>query len=318
MPAARGRSRSGRSRRSKAHKKDAPFDGTARSWFITTWYDTPTFSLADMPNYDAAHRRYHTWVTHTSPKTDRLHQHHLFIALQPIRLSAIRKMFGDKIKAFPVQSEPGCLEYVQQSDPHEMWKHGVEGPWEEAGSLTAFQGTRTDIIHCNQLAHEGYSAKQIRQQVPSMYRCSRAVDQMVADCEVVPEERPITVYVIWGPPNCGKTTRARKKFPGSYLVSGGQTLTSFQDYDKQKTVIMDGWLSHQWQFTDMESYVKTFVVPINIKYGRVHSLWETLIITTNQHPESIYASTFNRGALTARFTHVLHWAGSLEDEFPWP
>lgn len=293
-------------------------NATARAWAVTTWPVTPEDDPTAREGYDVAYRRFHTWVPHVSPTTGRLHQHHYYVASQPIRLSCIQRMFGRKIKAKPVVYEPRYFKYIQQDDPEEQQLHGVAGPWEQAGSLVSFQGMRTDCLHARQMAKEGHTAKEIRDEVPSMYRFSRAVELMVEDNRTIPRTRPLVVYLIWGPPNCGKTTRALQRFPDAYLTSGAQSMSSFQDYANQKAVIMDGWLHSQWQFTDMESYVKGFVVPINIKYGRVHSLWETLVITTNQHPDSIYASQFNRSAFQARLAHVIYWNGALEDEFPWP
>lgn len=159
-----------------------------------------------------------------------------------------------------------------------------------------------------ELAQGGKTEKEIYEARHSLMLNPHAVKNAIEVLSPIPDSRPVSVYIVFGPPHCGKTERCQAAFPNHFLVCGKPTPSSFKRYRGQPCVIVDAFKSMEWEMTFVEQLIKPPVLPLDVKYGQVFTLWTTFIITTNQHPDSMYRRAedeINRDSLFMRVKKII-------------
>jgi len=248
------------------------------------------------PDFDEVCMRYMVTVKH-SADLDHWHVYIQFRSQKTMR--QVKECIGyPRAHCEPVKSKDKYEEYL--CDGHTT----IEGPHIYGTPIR--QGHRSDFERLLAFAKEGKSKREIYEDSPGLLRYPTSVSTAVSEFAPEPPiRRPIKVYLLWGPTNTGKTYRARLQYPFAYLWRGRYVEGKWADgYRSQSVLILDEWLSSQWPLTTMNSLLDEFVSPILARYGNKFTLWNTVVITTNETPEEIYYGDPHRQTFWRRITDV--------------
>lgn len=193
----------------------------------------------------------------------------------------------------------------------------LRGPWIYGDPEQVYENPNvklpaySDLI---KLAHEGKTEKEIVEAHPFLIDHPRAIEKALSMFAPPPIfQRPVRVYLVWGPPHSGKTEACQAAFPDHFMVVGAYGPSSFLRYKCQKAIIFDAFKPNEWNITVMEQLIKPPVVDVNVKYGTIKTLWEVVIITSNVHPDSMYFGDVSRDSLFRRIYKTIRVD---YDEFP--
>lgn len=202
---------------------------------------------------------------------------------QPVRLSAVKQLFGQQVHAEPTRSR-AAEAYVVKDDTavpdtrFELGRRPIQrndpADWDRVWDLAAANAL-TDIPADIRVRHYGNLRR-----IASDYVPSPAIVR--------------SVYVFWGPTGVGKSRRAWEMAGLDGFPKDPRT--KFWDgYSGQRSVIIDEFrggidVAHILRWTDR------YPVRVEIKGGSVPLLADTLIFTSNLSPGSWYpeldAATF--------------------------
>ncbi len=115
----------------------------------------------------------------------------------------------------------------------------------------------------------------------------------ILEGEGLDEERDVVVYYHWGDSGAGKTVFARKWDTGNYYrTTDMKEKIWFGDYHGERTLIIDEFEGHC-----LPSYMKVLLeggkMEVQTKGGFAWSKWNTVIITSNFDPATLYTSREN-------------------------
>lgn len=300
---------------------------TSRHWCFTlnNYFDSDIEDLCLLVDDDTA--RYLVFGQETSENgTPHLQGYVEFH--KPQRLSGAKARFakacGGKPHLEPRRGTRGeardyCLKGEQT---HSEWaKLGSSGPnWglnavvHELGSWCTGQGQRTDLEAYYDMVTavlENESDKSIAEIAPAVYgRHFRGLDRLrtIFEKEHAREFRTVTVNTIIGQAGSGKT-RAAFEYDGDvFVVDCSNEQFPFNGYDGEKTILLDDFRGGI-KYAHLLRILDGHPLGVNVKHGRRHALWDTVIITSNVPPESWY-----KFGLTPELSRRLHTGSYINIE----
>lgn len=192
----------------------------------------------------------------------------------------------------------------------------LEGPWESDTWIPVAQGKRSDLAAVYQMARDGKTHLEIADAHPETYmKYHKAISQVKHIHSMdKPGIRDLKVYIFYGPPGTGKTRTAYKDDPNLYAIPVGKDLW-FDNYNGEKTVLLDDF-SGQMRLVDLLRVLDIYPVQLPRKGGFVWLQAETIIITTNVHPENWYdysSRKDSKEALKRRITSSLEFTAIDEE-----
>jgi len=114
-------------------------------------------------------------------------------------------------------------------------------------------------------------------------------------------EKP-KIVIMWGPSGTGKSTRARKDYPGAYWLTKPSQNTStvwWQGYSGEEVVVFDefyGWIPYDLLLRILDFYQVT----VEKKGSSAKLAAKTFIFTSNKHPDEWYPKVKDTTALKRR------------------
>lgn len=192
-----------------------------------------------------------------------------------------------------------------------------DGDFWEQGTMPA-AGKRTDIAAYVSAVASGASDVDLIQDHPGSFcRYYKAADRIRKALlqEKNKAFKPVSVQVYWGPAGSGKSRRAREIDPDLYVVPLTDQHTLWWDgYDGQKTILFDDFYGNV-KYSYLLNLLDGYPFQLPIKGGFTWKAWETVIITSNEHPEAWYKQGLT-AALKRRLSAIIHITGepTSEDE----
>lgn len=170
----------------------------------------------------------------------------------------------------------------------------LDGPF-EFGTPPAGQGHRTDLDEAAELASRGRFTD-IR---PAVYvRHWKGLHALRALVNL-PRERELKVSCYYGGAGVGKSRRARAEAPDAYWKPSGEW---WDGYAGEHTVILDDFHPSSQAVQSVLRWLDRYPLRVPVKGGFVSAEWDTVIITTNIHPESWYPGWHEQ--ILRRITHL--------------
>lgn len=257
------------------------------TWAVTLNPKEGEKELPRIPPYDDICVRYMKWVKHKGDTAGKEHYHLLLQFRGQRTLKKVKEYLSCTwAHCEPCRSLTAFDQYL--SDGHTT----IEGPVETGVKID--RGYRTDFERVTAMAKQGKTARDIYTDMPSMLRYPTAVATAVRElCPPPVIRRTIKVFYLWGATGTGKTYRARMHYPDAFMWSGpyvdGRTFDGYRD---QRVIILDEWKSAEWPLTVMNAFTDEWVKPIPCRYSNKQTLWQVVVITSNQDPLTCYLTGF--------------------------
>lgn len=185
-----------------------------------------------------------------------------------------------------------------------------DGKFVEFGTISKApeRGKRTDLVEIANLAKTGATLQQIYESNPSTYmRNYRAIQHVRQITHTPLAYRPnLQVRLYIGATRTGKSYHARVT-EDCFAKPVGKGLW-FDGYDRHKKVVIDEFRG-QYALSDFLQITDPFKVQVEIKGGHTWFEPDLIIVTTNDHPTTMYLdhAPETREAFFARFQEVWWW-----------
>jgi hypothetical protein len=196
----------------------------------------------------------------------------------------------------------------------------VEGPWQVGEEPRKGQGRRTDLETAARMTKDSTIAE-VMEEYPGMvaryHRGLKFVRQQYVSMQRGTEFRAPKIMVLWGETGAGKTRKCMEWDANLYKLNhyeGGNVW--FDGYDGQKTILIDEFYG-DIKLSFMLQLLDGYALRVQVKGDFVTLNHETILITSNQHPEEWYNEQICTCALFRRlmeFGSVYKWRKEEEPE----
>lgn len=267
---------------------------SARRWCITL--NNPWAWLEDE---DINALKYCTYFIAASEEGDLKHTHHLQCYAEfsaPVRMTALRKVLGDGHFEVSNGTPLQASDYCKKSDPS----------YDEWGTLSKGQGSRTDIIRLRDATKSGATNRELIDDddlVNTFAKFPKFV-QLIREAYKIPctqiDRADIDVEFWFGSTGTGKSRTAREEFPEAYWKD--QT-SWWNGYTGQTTVIWDEFMGCCCTPTEFNLVCDKYPHQVRPLFGWVPLEATKIIIISNYLPHMWWKETtrVNIPALIRRF-----------------
>ena len=184
----------------------------------------------------------------------------------------------------------------------------LDGPYEfgDDSDIPDNQRQRTDLDDIKKAIDEGAKMGDLWEKYfKTTSRYYKAFEQYLdvksKHREYKDGEKP-KIVIMWGPSGTGKSTRARKDYPGAYWLTKPSQNTStvwWQGYSGEEVVVFDefyGWIPYDLLLRILDFYQVT----VEKKGSSAKLAAKTFIFTSNKHPDEWYPKVKDTTALKRR------------------
>lgn len=188
----------------------------------------------------------------------------------------------EKPKGTEQHNRDYCTSAETRAAGTEPFEHGEFQP--DIGK----QGKRSDLEEATGAIDRGATMGEIARAHPSDFvRYHRGFQAYMDTTRPMPPvERPVSVYVLWGPTGTGKTHRVLHQFPNVYSVKPGRD--PWGQYRQEEVIFFDEFDYEKWTLQDMNKYLDKWRCPLDCRYADKYAFWTTVIIAANSNPTSWY------------------------------
>lgn len=201
------------------------------------------------------------------------------------------------------QNRNYCLGLVEK-------KGFKENPtFEEVGELPE-QGQRTDWNSALTHLDNGADIPTVVGHQPQLLPAIRALERY-KQLSLRPLNRDVKVIALIGDAGIGKSRWAYDNYPDLYSKPDGQW---YDGYTGQKTLLLDDYYG-EIPYSQFLKVLDRYPLQLPIKGGFVYAQYDTVIITSNRHPETWYVQGFT-DALKRRinFIDIKHTHATQDEE----
>lgn len=178
-----------------------------------------------------------------------------------------------------------------------------DGEYEEYGECPS-QGKRSDLEAILSDVKEGKSMIEIVEKTPSAIRYLGNVKKVreIYAKEKTKEWRDLTVILLWGKTQTGKTRRAMEE--ATYMISD---LAWWDGYDGDDIICIDEFRDSKASISYLLSLLHGYHCRLRIKGAHTYANWTKVFITSNVDPQYWYRNVDqnSRDALFARITEIV-------------
>lgn len=109
-------------------------------------------------------------------------------------------------------------------------------------------------------------------------------------------------YWYYGKSGSGKSSTARKRYPGSYIKMANKW---WNKYRGQDTVIIDDMSPNHFALIDeFKNWTDHYVCPVETKFGLINVRPKTIVVTSQYTPEEVFKTQEDCEAICRRFKRV--------------
>lgn len=158
----------------------------------------------------------------------------------------------------------------------------ISGPWSYGED--EHPGERTDLQTVAKLVYEAGTITAAPLDYQVRYHTGL---NLIANQKKPPIIRPLTIYVLLGPTEIGKSFIVRMLFPDAYPLKHGNTGFWWDGYNGEKDVIVEEF-SGGMPLSAFNQLFDHYRVQTDAKHGGQWGRFENIFITTNVHPRFWY------------------------------
>jgi len=245
------------------------------------------------------------------PTTGRLHLQGYLRFKERTRFRAAQKLLDPSMHGIRLQwarkPELACIRYCSKK------KSQIKPPIEfgEKNVKAGVQGHRSDLDAVAGALVAGKSYEETAKEFPSeaLKYCKgmKELASVFAQEKWQYEDRnTLTVIVLWGETDTGKTHRVRaREGKNLYVVEDGRD--PWGGYNYQEAVLFDEFgMGERWQINKMKRYLDHYPVQLDCRYANKWAAWKRVYLISNDPPSSWYMVTpaSDKKAFWRRVTHI--------------
>lgn len=264
-------------------------------WTLNNWTEAELERLRD---YAQKECRYVCWSQEICPTTGTPHLQGYTAWENPRSLEKFRLTISERLHYEPYtqgsaqQNRAYCLGLVEK-------KGFKQNPtFEEVGELPV-QGERTDWATARSHLQAGQSVVSVIDAQPQLLPAIRSLERYRTLATSKPLHRDVKVIVFIGPSGTGKTRGAYNISPDLYSKPEGHW---WDGYAGEKTILLDDYYG-DIPYSQFLKVLDRYPLSLPQKGTFIYAQWDTVIITSNQHPRNWYPQGFT-DALERRITHL--------------
>jgi len=245
------------------------------------------------------------------PETGRLHLQGYLRFKDRTRFQAVRKLLDPSMTGIHLQwakkPELACIRYCSKKKSQK--KPPIE--FGERNTKAGVQGHRSDLDAVAGALKGGKSYEETVMEFPcEALKFSKGMKEVASvfaqEKWQYTERETLTVIVLWGESDTGKTWRVRAR-EGKNLYSAEEGRDPWGGYNYQEAVLFDEFAMGQgWPINKMKRLLDRYPVQLDCRYANKWAAWKRVYITSNDPPSSWYMVTpaTDKRAFWRRVTHI--------------
>lgn len=257
--------------------------------------------------YKTCNEKYVIFQVEKAPDTGRLHIQGYMELKKRMRLTGLKKKFGDKVH---FERRKGSAQ--QAADYCKKDESRVTGPF-EVGTISQ-PGKRNDLLAAKRKIDEGCSELELAEEhFTTWCRNYKALARYQSMKRAKFEDIPKDVTVYWGDAGTGKSRAVvEKEGYNIYSKPDGQW---FDGYEGQEAVVFDDFTGD----LNLGQFLKVldrYPMKVPVKGGFVNWIPKRIYITSNLSPEEWYpkASSAQHAAIRRRIGNIKHYVTGLQTD----
>lgn len=255
------------------------------------------------------------------PETGKEH-YHLYLELNTtVSLPVLRRLIDsssahfEKRNGSPSQARTYCTRFWLNKDLQKIKaEYTTVNPQtdkiEELGVMSR-QGSRNDIIALKNAIDSGLTEYELWESFPREYlKYSRHIRRVMylRDQKRVGDHQKMNVIVLHGDSRTGKTRWAKDKFGYQNVFSPKWNGTKFwfDGYSGQKVLLLNEITGDNVPLPVLQDLLDNYITQQEVKGGFIVSNWDTIVITSNIHPEEWWNSyeKYNRKERKSMYNRI--------------
>ena len=284
----------------------------SRHWAFTSWSDSP-------PKFDKDVMDYICYQQEETQEGKKHWQGYCMLPGYGQRLAVVKRMFGPGVHVEPKRigtTKNQIREYTRKADSAvpDTWREF--GNFDEPGAHSA--NPDSDYAQAVGMIMAGEKMSTVAERFPKTVAKNHAGFKALQFQFMLggrPDDVPKTVKVFWGETRTGKTFAAKKyvdeHHPGStYWLKTSKANLWFDGYERDSCIVIDDFegqmtIDNFLHLTDRYAGRHTW----QIKGGHTRLYHNTVIITSNSHPDNWFRDEHHnkRAAARARITSIEHF-----------
>lgn len=266
---------------------------TSRHYCITFWSEPKPLNEEKI--------RFACYGEEICPDSGKTHWQSYVEFYSPMRISGVKKLFNDNGIHCEIRkgTRDQAREYCQK-----------DNKFVEFGTWISGQGHRTDLQSVTDSMKSGVKLNEIILHETEIY-CKYRNGLKDLNAELIrtrtKDFRQVEVILLTGPTGCGKTREAIESTDDYYKIEG-ENLEWFQDYNEEKTLIIDEY-NNDVSVTKMLNLLDGYQLRLNVKGSHTYANWSKVFITTNLKIDELHAKAkeAHRNALFRRITVIKNY-----------
>lgn len=203
----------------------------------------------------------------------------------PRRITSLQRIPGLDGAHFEIRrgTRAEAIAYCQKKDDTY-----IDGPYTFGDLEAGGQGSRNDYAGLKKAIDKGATDKALWDEYPDLYLRFSSVIPKIRMLTTPQRNFKTKVYVLWGPPNTGKTTWCLNHSSGKEGPLYFKQRSNWWDgYDGVMNVILDDF--YAWiKYDELLRLCDMFPCQVEIKGSHVAFAPRRIYITSNKHPQEWY------------------------------
>lgn len=270
------------------------------------------------PEWDPKEMHFLIWQLEQGHEEETPHIQGYVRFIKRKRLSTAKKFFIDKAHMEPaIYDEEHNYNYCSKEDTRvpETQTH-MFGEYDPSQGK---QGARTDLADIAEKVKQGATIHSIAEEYPSQFiRYHQGIKVLQQElASQTPFCRDVSVLVLWGETNMGKTHRIRVGAEDQgirlFVVEWGRD--PFGTYQGEEMILFDEWNDTQYPIAQMNKYLDKWRLELNCRYMNRYAAWTHVVICSNFSPLTWYGMEplVVRRALLRRITRSVEVKSQEQD-----
>lgn len=224
------------------------------------------------------------YTTICKSEKDKMHIHSVVTFNKTHRFKAVSKLLGNCHVEPQRGTKEEALDYIEKKGKWEEKGEEVLRGFGDKSKITANPGARTDLERFDIIAmQEDFDLNEYILTNCTDDKTARMLENRYKRLlkRNAKAWREVKVIYVEGKAGSGKTRVAMETYPRAFRADVSEHTTfPFNGYNGEKVLILDELRPGVFSHAELMQILDGYKLNLNIKYGQINAMWETVIITT--------------------------------------